>query len=159
MAIASNPAELIAAFGKTIGVDNLAFNADNEARIILNDRFVDIRYDADRDAIQVGSPIANIAGTDTGVAFANILELNLAHALTGNGTVGFDRRENKLYYINEITVTGIGADMFSRFMMASFRMMEVWVRAVNARAFFEEPMSFGERAPPRPVEQPVICRV
>ncbi|MGV6874923.1 type III secretion system chaperone [Pseudochelatococcus sp. B33] len=146
---------LLKAFGKTIGIDDLAFNARNDVRIVFNDRAVDIRYDSDRDMVLVAATIADIAAADTSFVFANILELNLAHALTGNGTVGFDRRENKLHYVNYIAIGGLDAAAFSGFMVSCLRTIELWVKAVGSRAFFEQPVSFGNQSAG---EQSAVCR-
>lgn len=145
MSVTSEPELLLKAFGKTIGIDNLAFNARNDVRIVFNDRAVDIRYDGDRDMILVAATIADIAAAaDSGFVFANILELNLAHALTGNGTVGLDRRENRLHYVNYIAVGGLDDAAFPAFMRSCLRTIDLWVKAVGSRAFVERPLSFGD---------------
>lgn len=134
---------LLRAFGKRVGIDNLALNGRNDVRIVFNGQAVDIRYDSEKDMILMASVIGDIDAGDNGFVFANILELNLAHALTGNGTVGLDRMENKLHYVNYIAIGGLESAAFCSLMAASLRTIGLWVKALKARALFEQPVSFG----------------
>lgn len=138
------PETLLSAFGERIGVQGIALNADNDVRVVFNERVVDIHYDRNRDIILFASTIANIIAVESSFVFANILELNLAHALTGAGTVGFDRRENKLHYVSFISMKGIDVDVFAEFIFSSIGMVEIWSKAVNSREFSERPMSFSD---------------
>ncbi len=145
---------LLRDFGKRVGIDNLALNGRNDVRIVFNGQAVDIRYDPEKDMILIASAIAGIDAGDNGFLLANVLELNLAHALTGNGTVGLDRRDNKLHYVNYIAIGGLESVAFCNLMAASLRTIGLWVKAVKARTFFEQPVSFGQS----PASDPISMR-
>lgn len=138
------PEILLSAFGERIGIQPLSFNENNEVRLIIGEHLVDLFYKKDKDIILFATPVTNIIVSENSFVFANLLELNLAYALTGGGTVGFDRRDNKLHYVSFISMKGINVDAFEEFISSSLSAVNLLLAAVSSREFSVKKMSFLE---------------
>ncbi len=132
MSIVADPKELLAGFGRSIGLANVAFDDEDEALLLFDAIAVRFLYDKERQLILVSSPLVNHEVEPDLDVYAHLLELNLLGILNGSGSIGLDRENQTVIFANSISLIGLEQDRFNEFVNVSVDVIESWRQGLEA---------------------------
>lgn len=134
--------ELLAGYGRSVGVESAAFDGDGEAHLAFDDIVVHFRHDAARQQIVLSAPVFDGAVAPDIEVYASLLELNLGGILHDSGSVGLDKDTGAVIFSNAISLVGLDQVRFDAFIAAGVDLVEAWRKLVESDNF------------PRAIEKP-----
>lgn len=132
MSIVADPKELLAGFGRSIGLADVAFDDEDEALLLFDAIAVRFLFDKEREIILVSSPLVNYELVPDVDVYAHLLELNLLGILNGSGSIGLDRENQTVIFANSISLIGLDQDRFNEFVNASVDVIEAWRQGLES---------------------------
>lgn len=146
MGPSAHAVSLVSQLGRRLGIHGLAFDEYNLCHVRVDGVFIDIQFDAEKNALLISSEVAAVASASAADIYAYLLELNLVAGMVGwRGFVGLNRRSEQLFYIDRIAAQELTDDAFEHFIRSSARQASAWTRLVNSPDFQGDALS--RRAP------------
>jgi hypothetical protein len=108
----TDPHEILTDFGKTIGIPDIAFDADGHCCLGFDDMAVDLAVNEGDGHMIVSSEIATVAVDADGAVLLRYLALNHAALITGAGAIGLDTGKRVVRYIERIPLRGLDEAAF-----------------------------------------------
>lgn len=129
---------LLPEFGRTVGVPELAFDANGFSMIGFGDVEVMLHLQSVAQEYLVTSPIGPLPSQPRAEFFARLLEINLARVLIRSGTLGIDRTASCIMYADRWPFAGMSLAAFERRMndlvgsVRGWREFAAWNRSQTA---------------------------
>lgn len=135
MSLAADHNELLAAYGRSVGVEGVAFDDGGEARLAFDGIVIRFVHDAARQQILLTSPVfGGVIVPDIDV-YASLLELNLGGILHGAGAVGLDKDTGTVTFSNAVSLVGLDQARFNTFVASGVDLVEAWRELVESESF------------------------
>lgn len=132
MARSSDHHFLIAEFGKSIGVEGVAFNDQDELRLYIDEDIIDLRYEKEKSLLTLIAALGTPLIGNNSEFYPNVLELNLVGILSGGGSVGLNRADNKLIYADSLPISETDTDDFNDFIARSLALVRTWKNLLSS---------------------------
>lgn len=132
MSFVADHKELLASFGRSVGLEDVAFDDEGEALLLFDAIAVRFLHDEERQIILISSPLVNHEIEPDIDVYARLLELNLVGILHGSGSIGLDREDRVVIFANSISLIGLDQERFNDFVNASVDIIEEWRKTLES---------------------------
>lgn len=139
---------LLADFGRSVGIENLAFDDNSCVNLSFDDTVLWIEHIEERSELLVHSNVGDIPPVADGEMFGRLLDANHAAAVGGLGTIGFNRLNGQIVYLDRTSLRGLTQQQFQDFLRAAIERIEFWRKALKG------PFLATKAAAPAPDEKP-----
>lgn len=127
--------ELLAGYGRSVGIEGIAFDDAGEAYLAFDDIVIRFFHDAARRQILLSAPVFDDTVTPDVDVYASLLELNLGGILHDSGSVGLDKDTGAVIFSNAISLAGLEQARFDAFVAAGIDLVEAWRKLVESENF------------------------
>ncbi|MGV6871124.1 type III secretion system chaperone [Pseudochelatococcus sp. B33] len=132
MSFVADPRELLAGYGRSVGLADVAFDDEGEALLLFDAIAVRFLHDEERKIILISSPLVNREVEPDIEVYARLLELNLVGILHNSGSIGLDRENRAVIFANSISLIGLDQARFNDFVNASVDIIDAWRKTLES---------------------------
>jgi hypothetical protein len=126
MTAGPDPHQLIAEFGRNLGIPDVGFDERGHCRLGFDNVELDMTWLNAPGELVVTSPVGECPARRNDEFCAKLLEINLAGALSSAGAVGIDRATERIVYTDHTPLRGLTLESLARFIKMSVDLVEAW---------------------------------
>jgi hypothetical protein len=118
--------ELLTKLGEAIGIRDLAFDPDGYVCLSFDDVTLNIEHQAAANALLITSEVGPLPPAPDAEWLGRALELNHAHLLRRDGSIGIDRGAGRIVFIDRVPLHGMTPPLFEQQLGAFIEGVETW---------------------------------
>ncbi|MBG6145996.1 MAG: type III secretion system chaperone [Roseibium album] len=125
---------LITDFGKSVGIDEMAFDKDGRCDLSFDDQHMAIVYDDQAGYLCLEASVLEIPSSPSSDFFSWILEDNFTSFSNGIGCLGLHREAGIIFWLDRRPAADLSRDQFENWLGKSIERAEFWARQLRERA-------------------------
>lgn len=147
---------LIEDFGKSIGIEDVAFDEENRCDFIFDEMPLSIFFDTYSGQMSLETPVLEIPSSPHKDFYAGVLEDNFDSFANGLGCLALFRKTGQVVWMDRRTITDMDQAAFQSWLNRSLDRAEYWAKELAVRANSAGPSS--EPAEPAAANDEMVFR-
>ena len=115
---------LIADFAKTVGIDDMAFDEEDQCNLAFDDQPLAIGFDEETGYLSLGGPLMEIPSSPSAGFYAWGLESNFATFTSGLGCLALDTESGSIVWLDRRPLEGMVQATFEDWLSSGLDRME-----------------------------------